>query len=185
MFTSDEKPVLILIDVQKGFDDPIWGSRNNPQAEENIAKLLQHWRSNNLPVVFVQHMSTTPGSPLAPGQEGNEYKDVVKPLSEPIFHKQVHSAFIGTELEDYLRKNKFTTLVITGITTNLCVATTARMAGNLGFKTYVVNDGTACFDTKDVEGNLIPAETIHRVTLANLNGQFATIVPTNSLLKAE
>ena len=176
-------PVLILIDVQKGFDDPSWGKRNNPEAEQNIEKLVNKWRTDNKPIIYVQHMSDNPKSPLFPGQVGNEYKENVAPIgSEPLFHKNVHSAFIGTDLEEYLRSNNLDTLVITGITTNLCVATTARMAGNLGFKTYVVRDGTACFDTKDPDGELIPADLVHKVTLANLNGQFATIVKTSDLL---
>ena len=126
-----ENPVLILIDIQKGFDSPVWGHRNNPDAEQNIEKLLHHWRQNKLPIVFVQHMSTSPNSPLHPDNPGNEYKDNLKPKGEPLFYKNVHSAFIGTDLEEYLRSNNFNTLVVTGITTNYCVATTSRMAGNL------------------------------------------------------
>ena len=178
-----ENPVLILIDVQKGFDDPIWGNRNNPNAENNIEKLLRYWRHHKLPVVFVQHMSTSPNSPLHPDKPGNAYKENVKPEGEPIFHKTVHSAFIGTELEEFLRSHDYKTLVITGITTNYCVSTTTRMAGNLGFDTYVVSDGTACFDTKDIEGNLIPADNVQKVTLANLNGEVAAIVKTKDILK--
>lgn len=183
MLENEENTVLIIIDVQKGFDDPIWGKRNNPNAENNIEKILTKWRLTKRPVIYIQHMSDSPDSPLFPGQVGNEYKDNVKPNeNDKIFHKNVHSAFIGTNLEYYLRENNYTDLIITGITTNLCVATTARMAGNLGFNTYVVRDGTACFDTKDVDGNLISAEDIHRITLANLNGQFATIIKTKDIV---
>ena len=179
-----EKSALIIIDVQKGFDFDYWGRRNNPKAEENIAKLIQYWRNEGRKIVFVQHMSTNPKSTLYPGQIGNDYKEIVFPREDDIlFHKNVHSAFIGTRLEEYLRENDIKQVVITGIATNFCVSTTARMAGDMGFETYVVNDGTACFDKKDIDGDLIPAELVHKVTLANLNEEFATVVNTSDLIK--
>ena len=146
----DEKTGLIIIDVQKGFDDPRWGKRNNENAEKNISLLLQHWRKSGKPVIHIQHMSKVPNSPLRPNQEGNDFKDIVKPLDnkqEPVFQKTVNSGFIGTNLENYLHENNIKSVVITGLTTNHCVSTTARMAGNLGFTTFVVDDAPACFDT--------------------------------------
>lgn len=181
----DDKTGLIIIDVQKGWDDPRWGSRNNPDAEKNIGKLLEHWRSTNRPVIHIQHMSTYPNSPLMPNQEGNEIKDEVKPLedgSEPIFQKTVNSGFIGTDLEQYLHNHEIKSIVITGITTNYCVSSTARMAGNLGFKTFVVDDASACFDTKGPDGTNYTADQIHAISIANLHQEFAKIVITNDLI---
>jgi len=179
-----DKSALIIIDVQKGFDFDYWGRRNNSHAEENIAKLIKYWRDHNRKIIFVQHMSTNPKSTLYPGQIGNEYKDIVAPHTDDVlFHKNVHSAFIGTNLEEYLRQNDINQVVITGIATNFCVSTTARMAGDMGFQTFVVNDGTACFDKKDFDGDLIPAELVHKVTLANLSEEFATIVNTQDLIE--
>lgn len=178
-----DNSALIIIDVQKGFDFPSWGKRNNPQAEENIAKLIKTWKAKGRKVLYVQHMSKNPKSTLFPGQIGNEYKEIVAPeKGDIIFLKHVHSAFIGTDLEKFLRENKINQIVITGIATNFCVSTTARMGGDLGFDTYVVNDGTACFDKKDVNGELIPAETVHKVTLANINEEFGKIVNTKDLI---
>ena len=179
-----EKSALIIIDVQKGFDFvDYWGKRNNPQAEENIAKLIAFWREKGRRVIFIKHMSNNPKSTLYVGQTGNDYKEIVAPKDDDVlFHKNVHSAFIGTELEDYLRKNNIKQVVITGIATNFCVSTTARMAGDLGFETFVVNDGTACFDKKDFDGSVVPADVVHKVSLANLNQEFATIVNTADLL---
>lgn len=175
---------LIVIDVQKGFDDPIWGHRNNPQAEENIAKLLAGWRQTKRPIFHVQHLSPEPNSPLRPGQTGCDIKEMVKPLAdEPVIQKNVNSAFIGTDLEARLRQNSFDTLIIVGLTTNHCVSTTARMAGNLGFDTYVVSDATATFDRVSHDGKRYEAEDIHSISLANLHQEFATIIETDSLLK--
>lgn len=169
-------PTLLLIDVQQAFDHPSWGPRNNPEAEVRMADLLAAWRNRGLPVVHVRHDSTEPGSTLSPGQPGNDFKPEAEPWpEEPIFPKHVNSAFIGTGLEAHLRERGLTRLVIVGLITNHCVSTTARMAGNLGFDTTVVSDACATFDFHDGDGTLIPAQTMHRVGLAELRGEFAAI----------
>jgi nicotinamidase-related amidase len=179
-----DNAVLLIIDVQKGFDFPSWGTRNNPQAESNIARLLKIWRHKSLPVIHVRHMSTEANSPLRPGQSGNEFKTEVMPLKcEHIEEKTVNSAFIGNKLEQHLRKNGFDTLVIVGLTTDHCVSTSARMAGNLGFKTYVVADATATFDRTGYDGKQYSAQTMHESALASLNKEFATISNTADILK--
>lgn len=174
---------LVVVDVQKGMDDPAWGLRNNPGAEDNVARLLEAWRASGRPVFHVQHHSTRPDSPLRPGAPGVEIKDSAKPLAgEPVIRKTVNSAFIGTDLEARLRTEGVGVLVLAGLTTNHCVETTARMAGNLGFDTYFVSDATATFDRRGPDGTLHRAEDVHAMTLANLHGEFATVVDTRSVL---
>ena len=174
---------LIIVDVQKGFDLPGWGERNNPQAEDNIARLLDAWRRTGRPLYFIRHHSTKPQSPLRPGQQGSEIKDVVAPLpGEPVVTKHVHSAFIGTDLEKMLRDAGQGTVVVTGLTTDHCVSTTARMAGDMGFSTYVVADATAAHDREGFDGRRYPADEVHSTALASLQGEFATVVDTDTLL---
>lgn len=183
MDTLPNKSVLVIIDVQKGFDDPHWGRRNNPQAETVMARLLAAWRASNRPVFHVQHLSVMPGSPLRPENPGSAFKDEVIPLqSEPVFQKHVNSAFIGTGLEEQLRTHGYDTLVIVGLTTPHCVSTTARMAGNLGFKTYVVSDATAAFGLTGPDGREFPAEEIHAVSLATIHNEFAEVVDSADIL---
>jgi nicotinamidase-related amidase len=183
MHPLEQDAALIVVDVQEGLNHPSWGNRNNPQAEENIAKLLAAWRQTKRPIFHVQHLSTSLHSTLRPGQPGCEIKAIAKPqANEPIIQKRVNSAFIGTDLEAQLRRNTIKTLVITGLTTNHCVSTTARMAGNLGFDTYVVSDATATFDRTGPDGKHYLAEEIHAVSLANLHEEFATIIDTEALL---
>ena len=177
--------VLLIIDVQKGMD--VYRDRyhrNNPDLERNIARLQQAWRESGRPLIHVQHLSTLPNSPLRPGQSGVEIKDEVRPLAgEPVVQKSVNSAFIGTTLEADLRRRGITTLVMVGLQTNMCVSTTARMAGNLGFTTYVVSDATATFDNKGPDGKNYSSELLHDVALADLHGEFATVVDTATLLR--
>ena len=174
---------LVIIDVQKGFDDPKWGKRNNPHAEENIAKLLAAWRKSALPIFHIQHCSKRADSPLRPGSPGNEIKQIVAPASgEPVLRKNVNSAFIGTKLEAELKKKQVDSIVVVGLTTDHCVSTTARMAGNLGFDTYVVSDATATFDRTGPDGKLYPAEDIHATNLASLHNEFAKVVSTKTIL---
>ncbi len=175
---------LIIIDVQKGFDNPKWGERNNLQAEENIERLLQAWRDSKRPVFHIQHLSTSLNSPLNPNSSGSEIKDNVKPKdAEPVIQKHVNSAFIGTNLEQLLRDKEIKTLVITGLTTPHCVSTTTRMAGNFGFDTYLVSDATAAFEIVGHNGKHYSAEEIHETALATLHGEFATVVETETVLK--
>lgn len=174
---------LILIDVQEGFGDQKWGTRNNHEAEKNIAVILGYWRELRQPVIHIQHQSTELNSPLHPDAPGCEFKPEARPVDgELIFRKQVNSAFIGTGLEQHLRVHNINRLVIVGLTTDHCVSTTVRMAGNLGFSAILVSDASATFNREALDGINIPAEDIHRIHLASLNGEFCQILSTAEVL---
>ena len=178
-----ENTALLIIDVQKGFNEPSWGVRNNPDAEQKIAQLQSEWRNKGRPVVHIQHCSVLPDSPLRPDQPGCEFKDEVAPVAgEAHFRKSVNSAFIGTGLEDYLRDRKIQSLVVVGLTTDHCVSTTTRMAGNLGFDVTLVSDATATFDRAGHDGVHHSAESIHDIHLASLNDEFCVVRSTEDVL---
>lgn len=181
-----EKTALLLIDVQLGFDDlEHWGGRrNNPEAEANIARLLAGFRVANQPVIHVRHASTSPDSPLRPERPGHRVKpEAEEKAGEAVVLKTVNSAFIGTDLEALLRSAEIGILVVAGVQTDYCVSTTARMAGNLGFRTVVVDDACWTYDHRHPDGELIPAETVHKVNVASLAGEFAEIVDTDMVLR--
>jgi len=173
---------LLLIDVQEGFNDKYWGNRNNEQAEENIAKLLKTFRELSLPVYHVQHLSKNSNSPLRMGSPGVEIMNFARPIfGERIFQKQVHSSFIGTNLENVLRLNNIKMLIVCGIAVDHCVSTTTRMASNLGFKVIVASDATIAFERKGFDNTIFNASLVHSVTLASLHGEFATVQDTISI----
>ncbi len=171
---SIELPVytaLLLVDVQQGFDDPAWGKRNNPGAEEKIAELVGAWREAHRPVVHIMHDSRSETSLLHPQSYGNALKPEIAPLpGEPLYHKSVNSSFIGTTLESDLRNDNTEALVIVGLTTKHCVSTTARMAGDLGFQTYVVSDATATFERAGLDDRMRPAAEVHASASSDLDG---------------
>jgi nicotinamidase-related amidase len=180
---TEPAPALVVIDVQKGIDDPGWGRRNNPRAEANIARLLDAWRAASRPIFHIRHNSTEPESAYRPGQPGNDFKPEARPLpGETVVEKTTNSAFIGTDLERRLRDGNIDTLVMTGVITNNSVEATVRMAGNLGFNACLVSDATATVDKRDLDGRLWPAEDVHALSLANMHGEYATVISTDEAL---
>ena len=174
-----DRPALILVDIQKGFENvEYWGGqRNNPDAELRASELLQIWRDNGLPIFHIQHCSSIPSSPLHETNAGNQFNDLVAPREdEPVIKKNVNSAFIGTDLQMQLDHANITILIIAGLTTDHCISTTTRMAGNLGYETFLVADAAATFNKKGINGQNYPAGLIHETALASLSNEFATIV---------
>jgi nicotinamidase-related amidase len=144
-----------VIDIQGAIDHPSWGQRNNLEAERNMAALLQAWRASQRPSYHIGHDSTEPDSHYRPGQPGNEFKPEAQPLpGETVIPKRTHSAFIGTDLEARLRAAQQNLLIFAGVITNNSVESTIRMAGNLGFNTFLVEDGCFTFARKGWTGTI-------------------------------
>ena len=176
---------LLVIDLQQAIDHPSWGERNNPEAEKNVALLLDRWRATNRPIYHIRHDSTEPDSHYRPGQPGNDFKSEARPREgETVIAKQTNSAFIGTDLEARLGTAQQTLLVITGVITNNSVEATVRMAGNLGFDTFLVEDATFTFGRKDWTGTFRTAAEVHAMSLANLDGEYCTVVSATAVLRA-
>ncbi len=183
--TNIGAPALVVVDVQRGFDDPQWGPRNNPACDHNIARLVAAWRERSWPLIHVRHDSDDSSSSLHPDSLGNQLKPYLPERCDLLVVKQVNSAFHGTpDLDAWLRNAGVGTLVVCGITTNHCCETTARVGGNLGYEVYFVLDATHTFDREGPDGSRLTADQLARATATNLHGEFATVVSTDQLLRA-
>jgi nicotinamidase-related amidase len=181
----DPNTALIPIDIQRGFDFPPWGRRDNPDMDDNGRRLLDAWRASGRTLIHVRHDSVIDGSSLHPTHPGNAFRDGFAPRDdEPVVAKSVNAAFIGTDLDLRLRRLGVTSVVVFGISTDMCVSTTARVASNLGYHTLVVADACQCFDLPDDAGGTIRAEDIARAHLATLRAEFAEVVDTDAVIAA-
>ena len=181
-----KNPALIIIDVQKAFLEKDYPGikRNNINAELICGKILEKWRELNLNIIHVRHSSTDPNSKLHESKTGFEFNDFVKPKGEEIIlTKNVNSAFIGTGLNEILKNLNINTLVIVGMTTNHCISSSVRMAGNLGYETFLIHDSTACYNTMGLDGKEIDCEVIYETSIASLRGEFAKIISSRELLE--
>ena len=177
------RALLLPIDIQRGFDDPRWPGRWNPDFEANALALIARWRSAGRPIIHVRHDSAEPGSPFAPGTPGNDFRPGFEPAAgEPVLSKSVNSAFIGTDLDLRLRRLGVDTVVAFGISTDMCVSTTIRTGANLGWKMVLVSDASDCFDLPDSKGGTIPGRAIHDAHVATLAYEFCEVVTTADLL---
>jgi len=170
---------------KKGFKKLPFMARSETiwMLKKNCGKLLRFFRTKSLPVFHVKHNSSNIDSPLYPNKIGNDFHPEARPLiSEPVFEKNVNSAFIGTNLEVSLKAKNITDVVIAGLTIEHCISTSVRMASNLGFNVILVSDATAAFDKIGYDGNAYSAEVIFHSELANLKDEFATIMDTDTLL---
>ena len=185
MTRIEQDAVLMVIDMQRGFDAPSWPARWNNQVDRNGLAILAAWRASGRPIIHVRHDSIEPGSTLCPDHPGNAHRPGFEPANhEALVTKTVNSAFIGTDLDQRLRHMGRKTLVGFGITTDMCVSTTVRMGSNMGYRMILVEDACDCFTLSDQHGTLIPALEVHRIHIATLAAEFAQVTTTAELVAA-
>jgi nicotinamidase-related amidase len=176
---------LLVVDVQRAIDHPGWGVRNHPGAERRIAELLRAWRERGMAIYHIRHDSVEPDSTYRPGQPGHDFKPEALPLAgEPVIGKATCCAFVGTDLERRLREAGHGVLVFAGVTTNNSVEATVRMVGCLGFDGYLVEDACFTFGRTDWNGAARTADEVHAMSLANLHGEYCTVVTAVEVLAA-
>ena len=179
------KKALVIIDLQNEyFPGGNVELQDSINTSLRIKELLVACRKNLIPIIHVQHFATKPDAPIfARGTRNVEIHENVRPLEgEKIIPKNYPNSFRETELEEYLKKNGIPTLIVVGMMTHNCVATTVRAAYDLGYDCIVAGD---CCTTKSLKLNNeeIPVEYVQRSFLAALNGRYSKVVQKDDVLK--
>eukprot|EP01037_Dinobryon_pediforme_P025460 gene25460-27622_t len=177
--------VLVIVDMQRAFDEPAWPRRWNSVVDANGLAVLAAVRRAGWPVIHVRHDSVEPNSTLRPDRPGNAFRPGFEPLpGEALVTKSVNAAFIGTDLDLRLRRLGAEAVLIFGISTDQCVSTTVRVGANLGWPMILAEDACDCFDLPDGWGGTIPAETTHAAHVATLRAEFARVVTAAEVVAA-
>jgi nicotinamidase-related amidase len=179
---------LLFIDVQVGVNVlQHWGGetgrRNNPDAEDKMRSLLKSFRDSGNQVAFTRHDSREAASPLKLSLDtGRQIDGLEIEGNDIVVTKDVNSGFIGTSLEVQLRRAGIRRLVVAGFFTNFCVETTVRMAGNMGFDTYLVEDACATTNRVGLDGVDHEPEVVHQMAVASMHGEFCSAISTEDAL---
>jgi len=169
-----QKTALLLIDIQDFYFPGGRLQLENPEmAGMNAGLILDQFRKNELPVYHVRHN-------FEPGGNIHQY---VKPLgSETVISKDEVNAFLKEELLDNLQHDSIEQIVICGMQTHMCVEAAVRAAHDLGFSCILVSDACAT-RALQYDEHIIPARNVHFSTLKSLQGTYARITSTETLLK--
>lgn len=179
------KTALLVIDVQMALaqEDASGTERSCPEAESNIAALLDQFRSRGDTVVHIHHHGTEPDDPFHPDAPGSAVQPVAAPLGqEPVVIKTGSSGFVGTDLQNILQNTDIERVVLCGATANHCVESTTRSAADLGFQPIYASDAVWTYGITGPDGETHSAAQIHSVSMATLEGEIAAVKPTNDIL---
>lgn len=170
---------LLVIDVQESFRvRESWGEVSAPDIAERVGRLVDHARVRGQVVVWVLHTEPGSGSTFDPAGEHVRLIDGLVPVDgELVLHKTSHNAFTTTNLAQHLTSWGVTEVVVTGIRTEQCCETTARLASDLGYRVRFVLDATATMPLARWDGaGTISTEDVLARTASALHGRFAEVV---------
>lgn len=178
------KQALLIIDVQNDYFAGGKSELCNPMAAlGNIEKLLGHFRAAHLTIIHIQHINTREGATFfLPGTNGALIHEHLTPKEgEHHVIKHAPNSFFETNLLEIIKDNGINELVVCGMMSHMCIDTTIRACKDFGIKVTLIDDACA---TKNLSwaGQTIPAETVHQVFMASLNGMFATVIKASAFL---
>jgi nicotinamidase-related amidase len=165
---------LLVIDAQESFRHRgYWTPEDVPAFVARMQALVDGAAAAQIPVVQIFHVEPSGPFSLASGNVRT-----LAPLSiEPavVFHKQRHSALVGSGLDVWLVEHGIRRLIVSGIRTEQCCETTTRHASDLGYEVDYVGEATLTFRMKDASGRVWSAAEIRARTELVLSGRFARI----------
>jgi ureidoacrylate peracid hydrolase len=188
------KSAVIVVDVQNDFCRPegALGKAGQPTAAAmamlpNLQALLKAARATGTPVIFIQtiHEAATDSSAWTwrlGGQVGNccrkdtwgaEFTEVAPLPDEPVVIKHRYSAFIHTRLDSVLRTLKIENLIMTGVSTNVCVESTARQGFMMDYNIVFLSDCTAAYSREE-----------HDISLYNMRTHFGVVATHGEVIAA-
>ena len=171
------KEALLIIDVQNDYFPGGANELVRPyEAEKRIQELIAESRISSRPVIYIRHINPPDDYFFLEGTEGAEISERIRPdKGDRIIVKRYPNSFLETELDAYLKSLQIDTLIVCGMMTHMCVDTTVRAAMDYGYRVKLVADACATMDLK-LNGEIIPADTVHRAFIAAPDGVFAEIV---------
>ncbi len=152
----------------------------------NVLLLRQHFHRLGRPVLHVTLGAALPDASDAPrhmrkllascsnhvGSREHEILDELKPVpGEHVLRKTTVGAFASTPIDSLLRSLRVDQLYMVGVSTNMCVETTAREAADRGYQVTLVEDGCAT-----------TFEDLHQVTLRNFQRLFGRVESTRGVV---
>lgn len=175
---------LIVLDVQEAIDRPNWDGKNNPGYLAVIQRLLGLWRASGWPVLHVKHDEPTVTSSYYVHGPWNGIKAQVAPVEgEAVIVKQQNCAFIGTELDAALKTLGARRFVLTGVVIHNSMDATVRAGKALGYDILLPADATTAVPVTGAQGKTWSAETVYDLTLAILNGEYATVLAASEIVE--
>ena len=171
------KEALLIIDVQNDYFPSGANELSHPfEAERRIRELIADSRAVGRPVIYIQHFNPPDDYFFLEGTKGAEISDRIRPEEgDKVIVKRYPNSFLETELDAYLKSLQIDTLIVCGMMTHMCVDTTVRAAMDYGYQVKLAADACATMDL-NLNGEIIPAETVHKAFIAALDGVFAEIV---------
>lgn len=184
--SATPRRALIVIDVQNEYvtgELPI----EYPDVSHslaNIGRAMDAAQAAGVPVVVVQH-SAPAGSPVfAHGSSGWALHETVGcRRRDHLVEKALPSAFVGTDLAEWLERQRVDTLTLVGYMTQNCIDSTAKQALHAGLAVEFLADAAGSLPYENAAG-AASAEEIHRVCMVVMQSRFAAVATTDDWVAA-
>lgn len=176
------KKALLVIDVQNEYFTGKLKVTYPNNSFDNILKVMDYAKENNMIVIIVQHTALF-GDTFIKNSNGWELQPMILEKSyDYIIEKTKPSSFYETNLEEILKKENITEIVISGYMTQMCCDTTAREAFHRGYHVDFLSDATGTIDVNNEVG-VINSKDLHKATLIAQSLKFSNVISTMEWMK--